>query len=124
MEVDDDADWYVPLLELLPEERHLRLLLRDATLHAERRIAGRKRVCFVDLSIGPGRVFHVKRVAKCAPRGMIIAVADKKPVQQLEDVVGECEVPRNAEAPPLVPRHDPACPCGSGHRSGGVYVPV
>src|SRR5208282_2982532 len=47
--INDNANWDVSLLKLLPEERHLCLLPGDAALHSERRIAIIIGSCFIHL---------------------------------------------------------------------------
>src|SRR5208337_1140063 len=116
--INDDTDGDVSLSELLPEGIHLRLLLGDAALHSERRIADRVWGCFVNLPIAPRRLFHVKNVTKPRPREAVIAVSDKRPLEELEDVVGKQEAVGNTEAPTRVGGHVPAFPLRPGHGAG------
>src|SRR5271166_24078 len=85
--VDDNADGNVSLFEFLPEKRHLRFLFGDAALHPQRRISGWIWGCFIHLPERPRRPLCVKRVAKPISCEVVIAVTDKDPLEELEQVV-------------------------------------
>src|SRR5271157_2439908 len=122
--VDDNADGDISLFEFLPQKSHLGLLFGDAALHPQRRVAAWIWVRFIYLPKGPRRPLRVKGAAKPVSCEVVIAVTDKDPLEELEQVVGERQVSQDTEAPRRVPGHGQASLTRPGHSAGGVNVPV
>ncbi len=84
-----NRDRDVPLLQLPPQEVHLRLLLADATLQSQRSITGLVGLAIGDGAIRPGRALQIELIPAVPEVQVIPAQPHQRLLKEVEDIVGQ-----------------------------------
>src|SRR5271165_3631008 len=119
--IDDDADGNVARCELLPKQVHLDLLLGDAALQPERRVACFERHGVGNLAIGPRSPLLIELVALSAIE-VIVAEANQSSLEELYDVVSDKRVLVDIFAQLPIPALHDGLSLRCRHRAVCVFV--